>query len=78
MASKEGLAREAYDIFKGQTANKKLIDELDELEAQKRKETLNESEQKIKSTKTTNWTLKRNKFARVITLRKTLTIVSQP
>jgi len=64
MASKEGLAREAYDIFKGQTANKKLIDELDELEAQKRKETLNESKQKRLRVLKQQIGRKRNKFVR--------------
>ena len=64
MSSKEGLAREAYDIFKGQTTNKKLLDELDELEVQKRKETLNESEQKRLRVLKQQIGRKRNKFVR--------------
>ena len=46
MGSEEGLAREAYDIFKNKSEVKELIDELDGLEDKKRRVDLSESETK--------------------------------
>jgi hypothetical protein len=46
IASDEGLAREAYDIFKNKSEVKPLIEELDKLERLKRDQVLNDEGQK--------------------------------